>query len=59
MTSYTVHYMGYYGYDVKVEAEDVNEARLKADEVFDNLSNKEFCVGAYFEHHTPDIWEND
>ena len=59
MKSYTVHYMGYYGYDVTVEAEDVNEARVKADGVFENLSNKEFCDGAYFENHTPDIWEND
>lgn len=59
MKNYTVHFMGYYGYDVEVEAEDVNEARLKADEVFDNLSNEEFCNGAIFESNGYDIWEND
>ena len=32
---YTVHYSGYYGYDVDVEASDENEAKQIADAIFD------------------------
>ena len=32
---YTVHYSGYYGYDVDVEASDENEAKQIADVIFE------------------------
>ena len=45
---YNVHFMGYYGYDIKVEADSKDEAMDKADALFCNLSNEEFCNGATF-----------
>lgn len=54
---YNVHFMGYYGYDVEVEANSRDEAHTKADEIFCDLSNEEFCNGAYFEDNGVEIME--
>ena len=51
---YTVHYSGYYGYDVNVEANDEEEARRLADEIFDNTDANKFL----FEAEEVDVTEN-
>ena len=56
---YNVHFMGYYGYDIKVEANSKDEAHAKADGIFCNLSNEEFCNEAIFEDNGVEIEEVD
>lgn len=56
---YNVHFMGYYGYDIKVEADSEDEAKEKAEVIFENLPNDEFCNNATFESNGTDIWEDD
>ena len=53
MKKYNVHYMGYYGYDVVVEAENEEEAR----DIADGYEPEE-CE-YYYEAETPDVWEAD
>ena len=56
---YNVHFMGYYGYDIEVEANNKNEAHEKADALFCNLSNEEFYNGATFVDNGVEIEEED
>lgn len=53
MAKYTVHFSGYYGYNVDVEANDEFEAEAKAEKIFDNVSANEFD----FEPSPTDVWE--
>ena len=50
---YNVHYSGYYAYNIKVEAENEEEASIKAAEIFENTSASEFT----FEATQEDVWE--
>lgn len=54
---YRVHFMGYYGYDIDVEADNEDEAKEKADKIFCDLSDEEFCRDVYFESNGTDVWE--
>ena len=42
MTKYKVHFMGYYSYDVMVEAENEDEAGAKATPIYENADPSEF-----------------
>lgn len=53
MAKYTVHFSGYYGYTVDVEAENKEEALAKAEAVYVDVDPREFA----FEEEQPDIWE--
>lgn len=50
---YNVHFMGYYGYDVEVEANSEDEAEDKATAIFEETNANEF----FFESNGVDIWE--
>ena len=50
---YNVHYSGYYAYNIEVEAENEEEASLKAAEIFENVSANEFT----FEATQEEVWE--
>lgn len=52
MKEYQVHFEGYYSYDVKVKAEDENEARIHAEDIFEDADANEFMFipnGEYVE----------
>lgn len=53
MKTYNVHFSGYYGYDIKVEAEDEDEAIDKAAEIFEEVPASEFD----FEATQEEVWE--
>ena len=53
MKTYKVHYSGYYGYTIEVNANSPEEAEAKADKAFENVSANEFA----FEPEPTDIWE--
>ena len=53
MAKYIVHFMGYYGYDVAVEADNEDEAKEKAQPIFDDADANDF----FFESNGTDIWE--
>ena len=53
MKEYVVHFMGYYGYDVKVKAESEEEARAKAEPIFEDVSANDYT----FVPDGVDIWE--
>lgn len=53
MAKYNVHFTGFYGYDVEVEAENEEQAERLADAIFDEVDPNEF----FFEAEHPDIWE--
>ena len=55
MKSYTVHYMGYYSYDVTVMAENEEDARAKANPLFEDANTNDF----HFEPNGTDVWEED
>ena len=55
MKKYNVHFCGYYGYDVEVEAENEEQAEVLADKIFEDADPNEFI----FEAARPDIWEVD
>lgn len=50
---YTVHFMGYYGYDIEVEAESEEEAIIKATPIFDEADVRNFN----FVSNGTDVWE--
>lgn len=52
---YNVHYSGYYGYTITVEASSREEAEAKADKAFENVSANEFD----FEPSPTDVWEEN
>lgn len=39
---YTVHYSGYYGFDIEVEAKGKEEAEEKADRIFDDVEPEDY-----------------
>lgn len=53
MAKYTVHFMGYYGYDVTVEAGNEEEAKEKARPIFEDADPSDF----FFESNGTDVWE--
>ena len=53
MKKWNVHYMGYYGYDVVVEAENEEEAKRKAEPIFGNTSADKYT----FIPDGVDVWE--
>ena len=53
MKTYNVHFSGYYGYDIKVEAESEEEAIDKATELFEEVPASELN----FEAAQEDVWE--
>lgn len=55
MKKYTVHFMGFYGYDVEVEAETEDEARELAEPIFEEADVRDF----FFESNGTDVWEEE
>lgn len=53
MAKYRVHFIGYYGYDVEIEANNEEEARELATPIFENADANDF----YFENDGADIFE--
>jgi ribosome maturation factor RimP len=53
MKKYSVHFSGYYAYDVDVEAENEEEAQEKAESIIENVEPNDF----YFENGQTDVWE--
>ena len=50
---YTVHFSGYYGYDVDVEAKDKEQAEILAQSIFENVEPNKF----YFENGITEVFE--
>ena len=42
MNMYTVHFSGYYGYDVEVEAENEEQAKIVATPIFEDADSEDF-----------------
>ena len=55
MNKYTVHFAGYYGYDVKVEANSEEEAKEKARPIFEEANANDF----WFEDNGADVFEDE
>lgn len=55
MKKYTVHFSGYYGYNVDVDANNEEEALEKASDIFDEVDPNEFV----FECSQPDVMERE
>lgn len=53
MAKYTVHFSGYWGYDIDVKAKNKEEAIKKAEEIFEDVSVKKY----YYESGETDVWE--
>ena len=51
---YSVHFSGYYGYDVDVEAKDKEHAEELAQSIFENVNPNKF----YFESGTTEVFED-
>ena len=54
MKKYTVHFSGYYGYDVNVEAENEEDAIAKAEPIFEETDD---ISGFTFEPESTDVFE--
>lgn len=50
---YTVHFSGYYGYDVDVEAKDKEQAEELAESIFEEVDPSKF----YFENGITEVFE--